>query len=743
MTFTDPHRDHLLAHAVDLDVAAEAGCYSASTAADLPAELASWGWTLPGIVFTATGPDGRTSHQLRPDTPVNLDGESDPAKYLFPKSARPVLAIHPRHRRLLDTGASTVLVVEGTKQTLAAVSAAADDVLVVGIAGCYGWSSDGVPLPEWASIPLDGAEVVVAFDADVASNRQVHDAASRLADHLEVLGAARVRFARLPAGSKAGLDDYLATVPPARRGSVLDQLIAKATKLPRRPAAKRSTTTPTCLADEFFDHGGLRVEALLAAVRDRGHFALGPDGSVWTYVDGVYVDDPHALVSITAGLLGDRWREMHHRNVVTLLAAALRAEGLELGDWPIDRLVNVTNGMLDPITGDLHPHDPKHLSYAQLPVVWDPDATCPKFDAWLAERCGTQADDLLESAGLMLTPRAGQRRVLFLFGPSRSGKGTFLRILVAIAGPYTSGVTLHQLSTNRFAAAQLYGKVLNVAGDLSDAHLDDLSVFKAITGDDDIGAERKFRDGFTFRNRALVVFSANNPPTVSEASNAYVNRIRPFLFPISFAGAEDQRVENELFSELPGILVRLVEGVQRWHARGGYAPGNPLVADAFAQQSDVARLFAAQVLEPDPEGFVTVAEAFEAYNEWSLANRRHALGKHRFCARLDSVLGARKRRDRTGPFGWRGWAVVPESDRADASIFEMAAEGLFTDPERAGIATFAPTSPHESCVSKEGAVTHNPREGEIGPNPAIPARPSADTSEPVETGTDAWTEVEF
>ena len=76
--------------------------------------------------------------QVRPDDP------GDGPKYLFPKDAAAPLWVHPRIRDRVGN-VKTVVFVEGTKQYLAAVSAAADDVLVVGLAGCWGWSHDGMP----------------------------------------------------------------------------------------------------------------------------------------------------------------------------------------------------------------------------------------------------------------------------------------------------------------------------------------------------------------------------------------------------------------------------------------------------------------------------------------------------------------------------------------------------------------------------------------------------------------------
>jgi putative DNA primase/helicase len=740
-SITPDHQELLLAAAIDLVVAEEAGVRSVLDPAELPAELSKWrrcDGVTPGLLFPVRSPEGAVVHQYRPDSPVVLANGNQLPKYLFPSGTVPAINVHPRMVDMLDT-AGQVVIAEGTKQYLAAVSCAEPNTLVLGVSGCWGWSRDGAPSTDLMSLHLAGRDVVVIFDADVGAKFAVWSAADRLAGVLADLGAGSVRFARLNAGGSAGLDDYLARVPVGARRDVLARMIANApAKLPRRPAkgsgggsgegvtpedAERLDGAATATDDgkvTLFNGDGLMAEALRDYVIAGGNFALGRNGNVWVYRDGVYVDDHHDLVRRTQVALGDRWRGMHHRNLLELLTAHLAGEGLALGDSPLGDLVNLRNGMLNPITGVLYPHDPGHLSYAQLPVEWDPAAKCPKFDAWLAQRCGHQAGDLLESVALMLTPASGQRKAVFLFGPSRSGKGTFLRIIERIAGDYVSALTLHQLTNNRFAAAGLYGKVLNSAGDLSDHHVDDLSVFKMLTGDDPVAAEAKFRDPFTFHNKALFIFSANTPPTVSETSRAYLNRMAPFLFPFTFAGEEDQRIEEELVAELPGILVRLVQALRRWHDRGGYAPGDPMVADSFAQQSDVAALFVAQVVAADPGGFTTGAAMYDVYVDWARSNGRHTLGRNKFLRRVDVVLGERVRRDgRTGGTGWPDVRALGESEWIDA------------DP-CASFASFVTTSLHEDeFVGDDGGGSEEGvREGEVGAERAKDAQPPDDQVDP-------------
>ena len=48
-------------------------------------------------------------------------------------------------------------------------------------------------------------------------------------------------------------------------------------------------------------------------------------------------------------------------------------------------IINVKNGLLNIMTDELKPHTPEYLSFVQLPVRYDPNATCPKIIRFLTQ----------------------------------------------------------------------------------------------------------------------------------------------------------------------------------------------------------------------------------------------------------------------------------------------------------------------------------------------------------------------
>ena len=62
-------------------------------------------------------------------------------------------------------------------------------VAAVAITGCWNWSQDGGPVPDFDILPVTGRRVFVAFDGDVLTKKQIGKAALRLAEALTERGA--------------------------------------------------------------------------------------------------------------------------------------------------------------------------------------------------------------------------------------------------------------------------------------------------------------------------------------------------------------------------------------------------------------------------------------------------------------------------------------------------------------------------------------------------------------------------
>lgn len=703
MTLTPAHRELLLGSAITSEVLDASGIRSTAT----------------GIDFPWTDGTGATVWQHRPDQP-KLNEAGKPVKYLFPKGAKVPF------NRLRDGETYTRLIIaEGTKQQHAVLSHAPADFAVYGMSGCWGYKHADLSV-------ADGREVFLLLDADIDTNPDVWAAADAMTKQLKLNGARSVAYVATTGSGKDGVDDVLAGLPEGRRASALRTWLSAApVKLPKRPRAKKPKTEVDSDSDV----------AKLFRVRDKPLHFQGQDGAcmvreqypaavtrektIALYRNGVYEVDADAVMCVLALKLGNMYHPSYVKVTEQHLTAVLRSEGCVLPERMAEPLLNCVNTMVDLRTGESLPHDPKYMSHVQVSVPYEPATATPVYESWLRQALrqegATEADldalvaDIEETAGTMLDPTRTPSKALFLFGPSRSGKSTFLRLLKAIAGAAnTSAVTLHDLGTDTFATANLYGRMLNVAADLSNRHVEDLSKFKMATGEDPLQANRKYGRQFEFTNQALFAFSANELPTVSEASRAYAERMKPFEFPNSFAGREDKTLEAKLMEELPGILARWVTAYGRFLARGGYGQTDAATRTQFEAKSDrVVQFFQDMCTVTEARYGQTLGDlectgrrdTAIKFNEWAERNGGSKMGERAFFQRLAQIEGVTEVKTKA-----RGRAYNLVVRKADDDSWNDEAAGPVADPIPA------------SGVSFE----ENPWNGDVDDIPRLPSAGSQD-----------------
>lgn len=343
--------------------------------------------------------------------------------------------------------------------------------------------------------------------------------------------------------------------------------------------------------DTFFQKGeGLLAERLADRLLD--DLAIGLDGKFWAYKAGVWARDDNALLARVTHALGDRYRPAHYSAVKDVVLASGRLPHLSADPNP--DLINTRSGMVDWRTGRVLPHDPSYLSTVQLPVEYDPDAKCPRFDEWVGQVVTPSTLALLwETVGYLAMSGNPLQKVFLLFGEGGNGKGTFLRVILGILGRWnTSAVTLRSISEGKFEVATLLGKVANIAGDIDARYLKDTSRLKALTGEDMVEAQHKYKDPFFFLNWAVPVFSANEMWRSSDTTEGYLRRWVTIPFPNSVAGLAPLD-ERTLHAEAPGILAHGLRSLRELMARGDF----DVYGDAadlkhtFTEESDLIRLW--------------------------------------------------------------------------------------------------------------------------------------------------------
>lgn len=273
---------------------------------------------------------------------------------------------------------------------------------------------------------------------------------------------------------------------------------------------------------------------------------------------------------------------------VASVTKCLMFESVRESDTPSGKVCFI-NGVLELEGRQLLEHSPKYFFTSQLPFEWQPKTPDPTLViAWLREATGGNDDQvqLLRAwFHAVIVGRPDLQRFLEVIGFGGSGKGTLIRLCMAIVGrEATHSTMLKQLEENRFETAKIFGKRLVVITDAEKWH-GDVSVLKSITGQDPIRFEEKNKQsGDSFTYGGMVLIAANQHTTSTDYSSGIQRRRITIAF--------DHVVAAENRRDLDSEFEPLLSGVVRWSLD---MPENEVAAYLRNTSNRVASLKAVRV----------------------------------------------------------------------------------------------------------------------------------------------------
>lgn len=347
----------------------------------------------------------------------------------------------------------------------------------------------------------------------------------------------------------------------------------------------------------------------------------------------------------------------------------------------------LSNGVFDLKTHALRPHSPVPAYTFGLPVSWIPSAAAPQFTSFL-ERClpdRVVREVTIEVAAYALWPTAELRKAAFLFGPTTTGKSTFLAVLRGVLGTEnTASVDLAELVDNRFRAAELFARLANIRSDLPAKLVRNVGLFQELTGGQDtITGERKHQHPFSFKPTAKLFFSANRLPRIPGVTPAFWKRWALLPFEVRVQEDLDQPdFAQVLLQERDGIFRLLVEASDRLRAMGRF-PELPIeVRDRWLRNSDPALYVVGTLLVDQDGGCVDlnalldrIGELCEEEGVAELPDAREVGAAMRRCHPRVRVERSGPRNDRRTTYWGVAWAEMPPAVAAPVPTGEKRPAG--------------------------------------------------------------------
>lgn len=432
-----------------------------------------------------------------------------------------------------------------------------------------------------------------------------------------------------------------------------------------RPRIERTLLAQQCIDAEFAKHGQLLLRYYRGGWYQYidGSFSLIPEKDVRMEVSGWLINSGAADVS--ASLLNDIIVNMQSNALcglpqckytmpcfISTGESAFEFVSMKNGIINIDEIADAMEKGLTPPAP--RPHTPDLFSTVRLPFVFDPTATCPKFEAYLegVQPKPENREILQMLAGLLLTSDMRYNVAFFIYGESGTGKTIFMDILECLVGKENCCCVPLAIFGNTFGTADLTEKKVNLCDEApiipeTGKYSDIESVFKAVANGRPINVQRKGVEPWTANATAHCVFASNNLPILTDRSNGVWDRMRIIPFNVKFRGTDRQDLYlfDKLKEELPGILNWALRGLVKLHA---------LTADqqekkTFPQCTEGAALLAKMREDSDreqkflreetqmaiPDKFLGALDLYDNYKQWMSDRGYYPVGYDKF---RDAIL---------------------------------------------------------------------------------------------------------
>jgi putative DNA primase/helicase len=316
-------------------------------------------------------------------------------------------------------------------------------------------------------------------------------------------------------------------------------------------------------------------------------------------------------------------------------------------DWDSNGwLLNCKNGVIDLKTQTFRERTREDLCMKQSPIVYDPAATCPVWEAavdkWM---CGEKelVAYLQVALGVTLTSDMTLQVLFFNQGGGANGKDTMFTAFVYIMGDYWRNVDFMTLadaknhSEHRNDLAVLAGAVRMVtAAESSDGHTLDEGVIKQITGCSPVTCRHIHGKPFTYNPQYKMWLMSNYEPVIKGSDWGIWRRVKKIPWNYTITETEkDSQLPEKLKAEASGILNWALAGLKRYVESGNRLPPCKAVEDATAKyrkDMDIIGRFADDCLCFKPTAVAMGPELYKAYSSWCRENGTLAMGSRRFYA---------------------------------------------------------------------------------------------------------------
>jgi putative DNA primase/helicase len=289
--------------------------------------------------------------------------------------------------------------------------------------------------------------------------------------------------------------------------------------------------------------------------------------------------------------------------------------------------LNCGNGTVDLRTGTLREHRREDFLTKLAPVLYDPQATAPVWEAFL-RRIFAGNEVLIGYVqrffGYCLTGKVSEHVLVILWGSGANGKSTLLNTILYVLGQdyaIKAGRDLFMAKKQDGHPAQiarLFGKRLVACVESQEDGRLDEALVKELTGGDPIAARRMREDPWQFDPTHKAVLVTNFKPRLRPTDEAMWRRVRLVPFTVTLPEHEqDKDLPEKLKAEASGILAWLMRGCLEWQQSGLGTPEEVTRAtNEYRNEQDLIGSFLAEMCQQGPDYRVRASALHAAHVQW-------------------------------------------------------------------------------------------------------------------------------
>ena len=277
-----------------------------------------------------------------------------------------------------------------------------------------------------------------------------------------------------------------------------------------------------------------------------------------------------------------------------------------------------------------HEHTPADFITKQTTVDPSDDGMDIWQDALETFFCGDNEliDYVQEIAGLSAIGKVCVEGLIIAYGEGRNGKSTFWNTLSRVMGTYSGNMSADTLTVGckrnvKPELAEAKGKRIIIAAELEEGMRLNTSNVKQLCSTDEIYAEKKYKDPFSFVPSHTLVLYTNHLPKVGAIDAGTWRRLIVIPFNAKIEGSSDiKNYADYLFNKAGGAILKWIMTGAKRVIEKDYHIVKPAVVEAAIQKykdnNDWLSQFLDECCEIDSSYSAKSGDVYNAYRSYCM-----------------------------------------------------------------------------------------------------------------------------